>query len=193
MFYYKTYFNFRHPPPQQLFCLQTIQPTPPLTTNSRLQPWSLSLLGKPPLSKYAQGSVRCVFVPCLAGVGLSGRASSSDRCLGPRQLRVRNPVGNPAGWGCGHLWQRRRGENCVPSGRGSHSQGEGYQWRRLERLSTAPCRVRRHGPAGSLERALQQRWKKRSANVVFTVSSWNVWDELHGFLPDREIFEQVDR
>ena len=103
----------------------------------------------------------------------------------------RNPVGNPAVWGGGHLWPtRRRNENCVPSGGGSHSQGEGYLWRQLERLSTAPRWVRRHGLPGSLERAFQQRWKKRSANVVFTwVFSWNVWDELHGFLPGREIYQ----
>ena len=145
-------------------------------------------------SKYAQGNLCCVSVPCLARVCMSRRASSSDRCLGPRQLCVGNPVGNPAVWGGGDLWPTRwRDENCVPSGGSSHSQGEGYQWRRLERLSTAPRWVRRHGPPGSLERALQQRWKKRGANVVFTwVFSWNVWDELHGFLPGREIFKQDD-
>ena len=126
---------------------------------------------------------------------MSGWASSSDRCLGPRRLCVTNPLVNPAIWGGGHRWPTRwRNENCLPSGGGSGSQGKGYLWRWLGWFSTAPCWVRRHGLPGSLERAFQQRWNKRGANVVFTwVFSWNVWDELHGFLPGREIFEQVDR
>ena len=118
--------KFQPPTPTHLnyyFAYTTIQPLP-AHNQLPVTPWSFFLLGKPPFSKYAQGSVRCVSVPCLAGVGLSGRASSSDRCLGPRQFSVRYPVGNRAVWGGGHLWPtRRRNENCVPSGRGSHSQG----------------------------------------------------------------------